>query len=83
MASNTGKKTRKGAVKRRSQTYNPRLESWVKRDNETGRFLAMKKNGLPFKGVKVEASSRVLAFPTAISGVPIDSEAGSDLLPAA
>jgi len=43
-----------GAVKRRSQTYNPNTEQWVKRDTETGRFMDGKKDGTPFKGVRRE-----------------------------
>jgi len=82
MASNTGKCTRKGAVKGRSQTYNPRLSSWVKRESDSGRFLAMKKDGGPFKGVKVESSARVLSFPKAIRVKPVTQGEG-DLLPAA
>lgn len=45
---------RHGAVKDRSQTYNPRTENWTKRDRETGQFMDQKKNGQPFKGVRKE-----------------------------
>jgi len=82
MASNTGKCTRRGAVKGRSQTYNPRLSSWVKRELGSGRFIAMKKNGEPFKGVKVESSARVIAFSKALGGESVMSTEG-DFLPAA
>ena len=30
---------RQGAVKDRSQVYNPQNERWVKRDSESGRFM--------------------------------------------
>ncbi len=45
---------RKGAVKKRSQTYNPKTETWIKRDAETGKFMDGKKDGTPFKGVRKE-----------------------------
>lgn len=45
---------RNGAVKERSQTYNPRTEQWVKRDANTGRFMDSKLDGTPFKGVRKE-----------------------------
>ena len=45
---------RHGAVKDRSQTYNPRTENWTKRDRETGQFMDQKKDGQPFKGVRKE-----------------------------
>jgi hypothetical protein len=45
---------RNGAVRERSQTYNPQTEQWVKRDTETGRFMDVKKDGDPFKGVRKE-----------------------------
>ena len=43
-----------GAVRDRSQTYNPRNSHWVKRDTETGRFLDQKADNKPFKGVRKE-----------------------------
>jgi hypothetical protein len=47
--------SRKGAVKERSQTYNPRTDSWVKRDTSTGRFMDVKtSDNTPFKGVRKE-----------------------------
>lgn len=45
---------RNGAVRQRSQTYNPKTELWVKRDTETGGFMDVKKDGTPFKGVRKE-----------------------------
>jgi len=45
---------RNGAVKQRSQTFNPQNEKWLKRDTETGRFLDQKADSKPFKGVKKE-----------------------------
>lgn len=49
-----GDNARKGAVKRRSQTHNPKTDQWVKRDTETGRFLDVKQDGKPFKDVRKE-----------------------------
>jgi hypothetical protein len=45
---------RVGAVKQRSQTYNPQNERWTKRDTDTGRFIDQKADPLPFKGVRKE-----------------------------
>jgi hypothetical protein len=50
----TGDGHRNGAVKDRSQTYNPQNDSWVKRDAETGRFMDVKSDNKPFKGVTKE-----------------------------
>lgn len=43
-----------GAVRERSQTFNPKTSQWVKRDTKTGRFMDVKKDGTPFKGVTKE-----------------------------
>jgi len=45
---------RNGAVRGRTQTYNPKTETWVKRDSSTGRFMDGKSDGTPFKGVTKE-----------------------------
>ena len=57
MATNrpVGDNARVGAVKGRSQTYNPRTDSWVKRDASTGKFMDNKtSSNTPFKGVRKE-----------------------------
>lgn len=56
MATNPPKdNSRKGAVRDRSQTYNPKTGSWVKRDSDTGRFMDVKtSDNNPFKGVRKE-----------------------------
>ena len=54
MAKNTGSNFRKGAVKSRSQVLNPKTSDWTKRDAESGRFIAVKDGGKPFKGVSKE-----------------------------
>lgn len=43
---------RRGAVKKRSQTYNPVTKRWTKRSDETGQFMDTKSDGDPFKGVR-------------------------------
>ena len=45
---------RLGAVRSRSQTFNPVTECWVKRNSDNGRFMNVKQNGEPFKGVRKE-----------------------------
>ena len=50
----TGDGHRNGAVKDRSQVYNPKTEDWVKRDTDTGRFMDRKSDNDPFKGVRKE-----------------------------
>jgi hypothetical protein len=56
MATNppTGDGQRKGAVRKRSQTFNPETKQWVKRDTDTGKFMDVKQDGKPFKGVRKE-----------------------------
>lgn len=48
-----GDNRRHGAVRNRSQTQTP-SGYWVKRDSETGRFMNVKSDGAPFKGVRKE-----------------------------
>ena len=50
----TGDNHRNGAVRNRSQIQNPKTGQYVKRNAETGRFMDVKKNGTPFKGVRKE-----------------------------
>jgi len=45
---------RNGQVRDRSQTHNPKTDQWVKRDTDTGRFMDVKKDRTPFKGVRKE-----------------------------
>lgn len=56
MATNTpsGDGHRNGAVRERSQVYNPKNDCYVKRDTVTGRFMGVKSDGEPFKGVRKE-----------------------------
>lgn len=56
MATNPPKdNARKGAVRERSQTFNTKTETWIKRDTSSGRFMDMKtSDNKPFKGVRRE-----------------------------
>jgi len=47
-----GDSHRQGAVRDRSQAYNPKTERWVKRDSETGKFMDQKADRDPFNGVR-------------------------------
>jgi hypothetical protein len=53
MAKNTGNGFRQGAVKDRSQVYNPQNDTYTKRGND-GRFIDQKSDSTPFKGVRKE-----------------------------
>ena len=57
MAGNTKKGHRTGYVGNRVQSYNPKNDTWVKRDTKTGRILEVKKKE-PFKGVKKKAAAK-------------------------
>ncbi len=45
---------RNGPVRDRSQVHNPQNDRWVKRDSDTGRFMDVKHDKKPFKGVTKE-----------------------------
>lgn len=45
---------RNGAVKGRSQVFNDKIGRFVKRDSESGKFMDIKSDGKPFKGVRKE-----------------------------
>jgi len=50
----TGDGHRRGAVRNRSQVFNPKTGKYVKRDTDTGRFMDQKADDKPFKGVRKE-----------------------------
>ena len=58
MAKNTGDDYRKGSVTDRTQVQNPRTGNYTKQDTETGRFMEVKQDGKPFKGVAKEVDGR-------------------------
>ena len=49
---------RNGAVRNRSQVYNPQNDRFVKRDSDTGRFMDVKSDGDKFKGVRTEKTKK-------------------------
>jgi hypothetical protein len=53
MATNTGRDYRRGAVRQRSQAFNPLTRSWTKR-GQNGQFVDGKSDKQPFKGVRKE-----------------------------
>lgn len=50
----TGDGHRIGAVKVRTQTYNPKTQQWVKHNSDTGKFMDVNPYGKPFKSVTKE-----------------------------
>ena len=56
MATNkpSGDNHHNGAVKSRSQVYNEKIDRFIKRDSDTGKFMDVKSNSKPFKGVRKE-----------------------------
>lgn len=55
MATNPPKNnSRKGAVRHRSQVFNPKTQRFVKRDTSTGKFMSVKKDGSKYKGIRQE-----------------------------
>ena len=59
MATNTGKDFRKGSVDDRSQLdLDPKKGKFVKRDTTSGRFMDIKEDEKPFKGVAEEPDKR-------------------------
>ena len=58
-----GDDRRVGAVKKRSQIKNKLTGTWTKRDDKTGKFLDVKADKKPFKGVrkKVKAAAKPTA----------------------
>ncbi|CAI1175379.1 hypothetical protein [Serratia quinivorans] len=49
-----GDNRRIGMIQERSQAFNPLTEQWVKRNSDTGRFMDVKQDGTPCKGVRKE-----------------------------
>ncbi len=49
-----GDNSRKGAVRKRTQTYNPKINRYVKRNKENGQFMDVKSNKIKFKGITKE-----------------------------
>ena len=49
-----GDGARIGAVRGRSQFFNPKIDRFVKRNSDNGRFMDVKSDKVPFKGVRKE-----------------------------
>lgn len=49
-----GDGARIGAVRDRSQVFNPKIDRFVKRNSDNGRFMDVKSDNVPFKGVRKE-----------------------------
>ena len=59
MATNTGKNYRKGSVDNRTQLdLDPKRGKFVKRDTTSGRFIDLKQDEKPFKGIAEEPDKR-------------------------
>lgn len=63
MAKNTGEGHRIGSVGNRTQVQNPVTGAWIKRDRDpdsetAGKFMDVKCDGTPFKGVAKEPDGR-------------------------
>ena len=50
----SGDNRRYGQVTGRSQTYNEKIDRFIKRDTSTGRFMDQKTDGKPFNGIRKE-----------------------------
>jgi len=50
MGTNTGENYRQGQVKNRVQVFNPKNNTYVKINTETGKIMTCKK--IPYKGIK-------------------------------
>jgi hypothetical protein len=56
----SGNHRRVGAVKGRTQIKNPLTGAWTKRDDKTGKFVDVKADSKPFKGVRRSKSTEVM-----------------------
>lgn len=56
MAKNTLNNTRKGAIKNRTQFFNPRTKKYVKKDTKTGQFMSCKST--PYKSVVLKTTKK-------------------------
>jgi len=64
-----GDDRRVGAVKKRSQIKNELTGTWTKRDDKSGKFLDVKADAKPFKGVRKKVKA-LAAKPSAAKKAP-------------
>jgi len=74
MATNSGNNFKKETVKDRSQIFNSATGNYIKRDTSTGKFIDVKSDGKPFRGVRRETSS-IKANPSIPKAVAEKAEA--------
>jgi len=58
MAGNTGNNSRNGAIAKRTQVYNPINKCYIKRNSITGKFISVRKEKGPYKGVTDEKKKK-------------------------
>jgi hypothetical protein len=56
----SGSDRRVGAVKGRSQIKSPLTGTWTRRNDKTGKFMDVKVDPKPFKGVRKSKSTEVM-----------------------
>jgi len=56
-----GDDRRVGAVRKRSQIKNKLTGTWTKRDDKSGKFMDVKADAKPFKGVRKKAAKAAAA----------------------
>lgn len=54
-----GDNHRIGAVRDRSQVYNGIIDRFIKRNSETRRFMDVKSDDKPFKGIRREKKNQI------------------------
>lgn len=65
-----GDDRRVGAVKKRSQIKNKLTGTWTKRDDKSGKFMDVKADKKPFKGVRKNATKAAAAKKSAAKKAP-------------
>lgn len=73
MATNTGSNHRNGSVKERSQILNPSTGNYIKRDTISGKFIDVKTDGKPYKGIRKEAIT-IKSYPNVNKEIALKAE---------
>lgn len=71
---------RVGFIRDRVQLFNPKVRRWVKIDTKNGRIVAVKKDHLPWKGVRKARQKRLKLLPG--EQVPDRANLSADQTPA-